>query len=94
MEPMPRSIALVLAGIFVAGVVAAVVAHILTPEPPTHAELADQARRLSDEAGLDRAETERLLAGCAGIVEGHGRMWSGIATVRYEACLREAHLLD
>lgn len=94
MEPMPRSLALVLAGIFVAGLVAAVAAHILTPAPPTHAELADQARRLSDAAGLDRAETERLLAGCAGIVEDHGRMWSGIATVRYEACLREAHLLD
>jgi hypothetical protein len=85
---------LVLAGIFVAGLVAAVVAHTLTPAQPTQAELADKARRLSDEAGLDRAETERLLAGCAGIVEGYGRMWSGIATVRYEACLREAHLLE
>ena len=93
MEPMPRSIALVLASIFVAGLVAAVVAHTLTPAQPTHLELADQARRLSDEAGLDRAETERLLAGCAGIVEDHSRMWSGIATVRYEACLREANLL-
>jgi hypothetical protein len=86
--------ALVLASIFVAGLIAAVVAHVLTPARPTHAELADQARRLSDEAGLERAETERLLAGCAGIVEGHGRMWLGIATVRYEACLREANLLD
>jgi hypothetical protein len=91
---MPRSITLVLAGIFVAGLVAAVVAHTLTPVSPSPADLADQARRLSDAAGLDRAETERLLAGCAGIIEDSGRMWSGIATVRYEACLREAHLLD
>jgi hypothetical protein len=85
---------LVLASIFVAGVVAAVVAHTLTPATPTHTELADRARRLSDEAGLDRAETERLLAGCAGTLEGYSRIWSGMAAVRYEACLREANLLD
>ena len=94
MDSMPRSIVLILASVLVAGLVAAVVAHTLTPTPPTHTELADQARRLSDETGLDRAETERLLAGCAGILEGYGRMWSGMATVRYEACLREANLLN
>jgi hypothetical protein len=94
MDPMPRSITWILVGLVIVGVIAAVVAHTLTPAVPTHTELADRARQLSDELGLDRAETETLLAGCAGIVEGYGRIWSGMASVRYEACLREANLLD
>ncbi len=94
MIPMPRSMILVLAGIAIAGIIASVVVYRLTPVPPTHAELADQARLLSDEAGLDRAETERRIAGCAGIVEGYSRLWSGLVSARYESCLREAGLLE
>jgi hypothetical protein len=94
MDPMPRSVVLVLCGIAVAGVLAAVAAYVLTPERPTPDELAAQARALSDELGLDRAETERLLAGCDGIKEGYSRIWSGLVSVRYEACLREANLLE
>ena len=94
MDAMPRSLAAVLCGIVLVGLVAAVVAHILTPVPPTHTELADEVRRLSDELGLDREETEKLLAGCAKIVaEPQSRLWSGVISVRYEACLREANLL-
>lgn len=84
MNPMPRSMVLVLASIVAAGIVASVIAYRRTPVPPTHAELADQARRLSDEAGLDRAETEKRIAGCAGIVEGYSRLWSGLVSARYE----------
>ena len=84
----------VLASIAIAGVIASVIAYRLTAEPPTHTELADHARRLSDEAGLDRTETERLIASCAGVVEGYSRLWSGLVSVRYEACLRETGLLD
>jgi hypothetical protein len=94
MDAMPRSIVLVLSLIAFAGLVAAVVAYKLTPERPTPAELADQVRRHSDETGLDRKETERLLAGCAGILEGYSRLWSGMMSVRYEACLRGANLLE
>jgi uncharacterized membrane protein len=91
---MPRSLGLILAGIAIAGVIAAVVAYVLTPETPTPTELADEARRLSDEAGFDRAETEQLLAGCAGILEDYSSIWQGMTAVRYEACLREAGLLE
>jgi hypothetical protein len=94
MESMPRSLGLTLAGIAILGVVAAIAAYVLTPEAPTPAELADEARRLSDEAGLDRAETESLIAGCAYILEGYTSLWSGMTAVRYEACLREARLIE
>jgi hypothetical protein len=94
MIPMPRSMVLILAGIAILGVIASVVAYQLTPEPPTHAELADQARLLSDESGLDRVETERRIEGCADIVEGYSRLWSGLVSARYETCLREAGLLE
>lgn len=94
MDPMPRSIVLALAGIAIIGVAAAVIAYNLTPERPTPEQLAARARTLSDEMGLDRAETERLIAGCDGIKEGYSRLWSGLVSVRYEACLREAKLLN
>jgi hypothetical protein len=93
MDSMPRSLGLTLAGIAIIGVIAAVISYVLTPEAPTPTELADEARRLSDDAGLDRAETERLIAGCAGILEGYTSIWQGMTAVRYEACLREANLL-
>jgi hypothetical protein len=94
MIPMPRSMVLILAGIVILGVIASVVAYRLTPEPPTHAEIADEVRRLSDEAGLDRAETEKRIESCAGIAEGYTRLWSGLVSARYETCLREAGLLE
>ena len=94
MEPMPRSVVLVLSGIAILGVLAAVLSYVLTPAPPTQTELADRARRLSDEAGLDRAETEELLAECDAKVDDPSRFWAGLVSVRYEECLREAHLLD
>lgn len=94
MEPMPRSFVLVLAGIAILGVVAAVVSYVLTPAPLTQAELADRARRLSDELGLDRVETEKLLAECDAKVDDHSRLWAGLLSVRYEECLRAAHLIE
>lgn len=93
MDPMPRSMVFVLVSIALIGVLASVVAYRLTPVPPSHVELAEQARRLSDDAGLDPAKTERLIAGCAGIVDGYSRLWQGLVSARYEACLREANLL-
>lgn len=94
MEPMPKSFVLLLSGIAILGVLAVVLSYVLTPVPPTVNELADQARRLSDEIGLDRAETEKLLSACNERVDDHGRLWAGLESGRYEACLREAHLLD
>jgi hypothetical protein len=94
MEPMPRSIALILAVVAIAGLAAAVLTYVLSPELATPAEMADQARDLSDELGLDRAETDRRIAECDRIVEGASRLWAGLVSARYESCLREANLLE